>query len=165
MTESFANGKQAKSDILTVEGGPLDEAPIETIVEAACEEQSNDANHQKDTENVTELDEAQESSTPAAPDLTQANNVETEEAVETADAEDTQTPQPARKPCGCCVDDLCFRCVFQKVFSLEPFKNSEPEYLSTCINQPHELVGVAGADFSVTCTFKNNGKSAWPANV
>lgn len=115
MTESLGIGEQAKSNILTVEGGPLDDAPIETIVEAACEELSNDANHQKDTENVTELDEAQESSTPAAPDIEQANNVETEEPVEakaeTADADET-TPQPAKKPCGCCVDELCFRCVF-----------------------------------------------------
>lgn len=116
MTESLGIGEQAKSNILTVEGGPLDGAPIETIVEAACEELQNESNHQKDTENVIELYGAQESSTPAAPDLEQANNVETEEPVETkvetADADETQTPQPAKKPCGCCLDELCFRCVF-----------------------------------------------------
>lgn len=52
-----------------------------------------------------------------------------------------------------------------KVFSLEPFSDPEPSLEATCINQPHEFVGVAGADFNATCTFKNTGKSAWPANV
>ena len=116
MTESLGIREQAKPDILTVEGGPLDGAPIETIVEAACEELLSDANYQKDTENVNEHDEAQESSKPAAPDLEEANNVETEETVETkvetVDAGETMKPQPAKKPCGCCVDELCFRCVF-----------------------------------------------------
>lgn len=129
MTEKsyFVNGEQAKSDILTVEGGPLDETPIETIVEAAFEEQSNDASNQKDTEILRELDEAQESSAPTA-----TIDEEQVEAVEpsgkTVEIEETQAPAPCKKSCGCNVGDLCFKCIFSKVFSLEPFKDSEPEY-------------------------------------
>jgi hypothetical protein len=144
----------------------LDETPIETIVEDAYEELSGDASNQRVQDFVRELDEAQESSIPAENILQEVEKVETVETkVETVETEETKAPTPCKKSCGCNVDDNCFKCIFSRIFSLEPFKDSEPEFLSTCINQPHKLVGVAGADFSVTCTFKNTGNIAWPANV
>lgn len=73
---------------------------------------------------------------------------------------------PSKKNCKCEKGDLCFKCVLGKVFSLEPFfDTAEPTYEATCLDQPEEFVGVAGADFSATCTFKNSGLIAWPVNV
>lgn len=37
--------------------------------------------------------------------------------------------------------------------------------MATCIDQPGHIIGVAGADYNVDCTFKNSGKTAWPKNV
>lgn len=77
-------------------------------------------------------------------------------------------PAASKKACNKCdVGDLCFKCILNKVFSLEPFFDTlEPEkYMATCLYQPKDYTGVAGADFSATCTFKNSGNIAWPMNV
>jgi len=86
-------------------------------------------------------------------------NVET---VDTANMKET----PSKKNCNCEMGDLCFKCILSKVFSLEPFfDTAEPTYEATCLDQPEEFIGVAGADFSATCKFKNSGQIAWPVNV
>lgn len=54
---------------------------------------------------------------------------------------------------------------FKSVFSLEPFFEEDPTYCATCIDCPKEFAGVAGADFSALCTFKNSGRIGWPKNV
>lgn len=52
------------------------------------------------------------------------------------------------------------------MFSLEPFFNPfDDDFMATCIDQPGHIIGVAGADYNVDCTFKNSGKTAWPKNV
>jgi len=80
-------------------------------------------------------------------------------------SDDCRTCQK-NKNCNCEAGDLCFKCILSKVFSLEPFfDTAEPIYEATCLDQPEEFIGVAGADFSATCKFKNSGQIAWPVNV
>lgn len=84
------------------------------------------------------------------------------ETIDTADMKEA----PCKKNCNCETGDLCFKCILSKVFSLEPFfDTAEPTYQATCLDQPEEFIGVAGADFSATCKFKNSGQIAWPVNV
>ena len=75
----------------------------------------------------------------------------------------------SKKICNNCdVGDLCFKCIFSKVFSLEPFFDTPSRpytFEAICIYQPNDFTGVAGADFSAKCTFKNSGKISWPTNV
>lgn len=40
----------------------------------------------------------------------------------------------------------------------------QPSYEATCLEQPM-IAGVAGADSSAICKFRNTGKIAWPQNV
>jgi len=68
-----------------------------------------------------------------------------------------------RAICHCKVGDLCYKCILGKVFSLEPL--IEPSYEATCIDPPHEFIGIAGADFNATCRFRNTGSIPWPSNV
>lgn len=87
-----------------------------------------------------------------------------EEDPEVAAPVETRTPAPPKRSCNCHeTADFCFKCILNKVFSLEPF--FEPSYEATCLDQPTDFIGVAGADFNATCRFKNTGKTAWPANV
>lgn len=46
----------------------------------------------------------------------------------TVEIEETQAPAPCKKFSGFNVGDICFRSIFEKVLSFEPFKDSEPEY-------------------------------------
>jgi hypothetical protein len=53
-----------------------------------------------------------------------------------------------------------------KVFTLEPFLNpADEEIEATAFDQPGQIIGAAGADHNVNCTFKNTGKTSWPMNV
>lgn len=83
------------------------------------------------------------------------------ETIDTADMKET----PSKKSCNCETGDLCFKCILSKVFSLEPIFSAPETYEATCLDRPVEYVGVAGADFTTVCTYKNTGKIAWPANV
>jgi len=40
-----------------------------------------------------------------------------------------------------------------------------PSFMATCLEQPTQITGVAEADFSAVCKFRNTGKIAWPQNV
>ena len=41
----------------------------------------------------------------------------------------------------------------------------EPDYEATCVDQPREFIGIAGANFNATCRFRNTGSVPWPDNV
>lgn len=131
---------------------------------------TNDVSEQHIEEIVNELEEFQASSNEereSSSAVLHSQEQVAEEPIETVDTQDMK-PAASKKACNKCdVGDLCFKCILNKVFSLEPFFDTlEPEkYMATCLYQPKDYTGVAGADFSATCTFKNSGNIAWPMNV
>lgn len=154
------------SGILPVEGRPLEQTPIEAIGLVTHEDKANDISNQHIGEIVKQLDEAHESPNAATHSREEANDNPYIETIDTKTAEVV-----TKKTCKCEIGKNCFKCILGKVFSLEPFEKierffePEPVYEATCVSQPAEFVGVAGADFSATCTFKNTGTTSWPVNV
>jgi len=77
-------------------------------------------------------------------------------------ADTVRQPEPPKKSSA--LDD--FKCMLGKVFTLEPFLNpADEEIEATAFDQPGQIIGAAGADHNVNCTFKNTGKTSWPMNV
>lgn len=167
-TSMFDVGGQPNVGKLPVEGGTLENSTpiVETIVENAQEEREksspNDVSEQNLEEIVKELDESEEQSSSAAKHSLEEDDNPYIETIDTAEMKET----PTKKNCNCEMGDLCFKCILSKVFSLEPlFDTAEPIYEAMCLDHPEQFSGVAGADFSAICKFKNSGQIAWPVNV
>lgn len=41
----------------------------------------------------------------------------------------------------------------------------KPGYNAYCFERPNQIAGIAGADFSTVCKFRNTGSIAWPKDV
>ena len=110
--------------------------PIEEAIEGTHEPITKDVNEsdQNIDEIVKELDECQPPSSAAIQSLDEEDQKVVEvKSVTTPTA--TPTKRNCNRNCNCNVDDLCYKCILGKVFSLEPYLEPDVTYGATCIRQ------------------------------